>query len=127
MISVHDAILIHEILVDNFGGTKGIRDIKQLESALTRPFQTFDQKELYKTPIEKAAALIESLLTNHPFLDGNKRVGYVLMRLLLMKYGIDIQASEAKKYDFVINIATGKLKYAEIIKWLEKKANPIVN
>lgn len=67
MISLQDAIHIHEILIENFGGTKGIRDLKSLESALKRPFQTFDQKELYKDPIEKAASLLESLIYNHPY------------------------------------------------------------
>jgi death-on-curing protein len=84
MINIQDAIHVHEILIDKFGGAKGVRDLSLLESALSRPFQTFDQKDLYPTPIEKSAALIESILINHPFIDGNKRIGYVLMRLLLM-------------------------------------------
>jgi death-on-curing protein len=82
MIDLQDAIRVHEVLIDQFGGSKGVRDLAQLESALARPFQTFDQKDLYLSPLEKAAALIESILKNHPFIDGNKRIGYVLMRLL---------------------------------------------
>ena len=122
MIAIQDAIHVQEILVDKFGGTKGIRDYGLLDSAISRPFQTFDQKELYPTPIEKAAALIESIVINHPFLDGNKRIGYVLMRLLLMDYQLDISATEDEKYDFVISVANGSMKYPEIIKWIAEKA-----
>jgi death on curing protein len=62
MIEIRDAIRVQEILIDKFGGSKGIRDINLLESALSRPFQTFDQRDLYPDPIKKAAALIESML-----------------------------------------------------------------
>jgi death-on-curing protein len=121
MIDIQDVIRIHEILIDNFGGSKGIRDRGLLESAISRPFQTFDKIDLYSNPVEKAAALIESVLINHPFVDGNKRIGYVLMRLLLMESGLDIIATEDKKYDFVIKIAEGKYHHTEIIEWIIDK------
>jgi death on curing protein len=121
MIFSADAIRIHEILIDKFGGSEGIRDINLLESVLSRPFQTFDTKDLYPNPIEKAAALIESILINHPFIDGNKRIGYVLMRLLLMEYGFDIHATEDEKYDFVILIAKGDYKFDDILRWINDK------
>ena len=98
MINVEQAIQIHEILIERFGGTKGIRDKGLLESALLRPYHTFDRKELYPDNYQKAASLIESLLINHPFIDGNKRIGYVIMRLFLMETGIEIVASQNEKY-----------------------------
>ena len=121
MIDLGDAIRIQEILIDRFGGSKGIRDIGLLESAPSRPFQTFDQRDLYQNPIEKAAALIESILINHPFIDGNKRIGYVLMRLLLMEFGLNISATEEEKYSFVLAIAKGDLKFDNIVDWLKDK------
>jgi death on curing protein len=120
MIDVETAIKIHSILIERFGGSIGIRDKNLLESALARPFQTFDKKDLYKTPIEKSAALIESIITNHPFIDGNKRFGYVIMRLFLMDEGLDIGATEDEKYNFVIGIAKGDFKYPDICKWIKK-------
>jgi death-on-curing protein len=105
MIDVETVIKIHSILIERFGGSFGIRDKNLLESALARPFQTFDKKDLYKSPIEKSAALIESIITNHPFIDGNKRFGYVIMRLFLMDEGLDIEATEDEKYNFVIAVA----------------------
>jgi death on curing protein len=119
MISVKEVQQLHQILIENFGGRHGIRDIGALESALSRPFQTFDNKELYPSVIEKATSLIESILTNHPFVDGNKRTGYTLLRLYLLQNGFDITASSDNKYEFVINIASGALQYDGILAWLK--------
>ena len=119
MINIEEVLKIHEILIDKFGGKSGIRDKSSLESAISRPFQTFDKKELYPNPIEKSAALIESIIKNHPFIDGNKRLGYVLMRLLLMENGLDIEIDEESKYRFVIQIAKGDLKFDEICDWIK--------
>jgi death-on-curing protein len=118
MIQYEDVLNIHEFLINKFGGTHGIRDESLLQSALSRPFQTFDQVDLYKSHVEKAAALIESVVTNHPFIDGNKRTGYVLMRLYLMENNLDISADQKEKYEFVISIASGNRSYDQIAEWI---------
>jgi death on curing protein len=118
MITVKEVESIHDILIEKFGGGRGIRDYAILDSAINRPFQTFDQGELYPTPIEKAAAIFESIITNHPFVDGNKRTAYVLMRLMLLNYSYDIEASESEKYSFVLSAATGQSRFEEIRKWI---------
>jgi len=119
MIDIEDVLSIHEFLINKFGGAHGIRDLNLLKSAINRPYQTFNQEDLYKTPIEKAAALIESVIKNHPFLDGNKRTGYVLMRLILLEKGLDILANQDDKYDFVISVASGELSYDQIKGWIK--------
>ena len=119
MISYEDVLNIHEFLIYKFGGIHGIRDESLLQSALLRPFQTFDQVDLYKSHVEKAAALIESVVTNHPFIDGNKRIGYVLMRLYLMENNLDISANQNEKYEFVISIASGIRSYDQIAEWIQ--------
>lgn len=94
MISIREALEIHKILIDNYGGTHGIRDLGSLESALRRPLQQFENKDLYPSILQKAAALVQSILVNHPFIDGNKRLGYTLLRYLLLQNGLDIDANQ---------------------------------
>ena len=120
MIPLKEVEQVHKLLIDTFGGSHGIRDLPALLSALARPFQTFDNKELYPTSIDKAASLLESIVSNHPFIDGNKRTAYVLARLFLLQNGMDIKASQQHKYEFVMSIASGKMRFEEIVSWIEK-------
>ena len=122
MISLEQVIKIQDILIDKFGGAKGIRDLAQLESALSRPYQTFGGIELHENQFHKAAAIIQSLLINHPFIDDNKRIGYVVMRLILLEKGWEIIATQDEKYSFVINIASGKMEFNEIANWIQSNA-----
>jgi death on curing protein len=124
MLEISDVLIIHERIIQEFGGTSGLRDNELLESAVSRPYQTFDSKDLYPTAEEKASAIIESIVTNHPFIDGNKRTGYTLFRLLLLLNGKDIDSSKQEKYEFVISIAERKLDYDEILKWTREKITP---
>lgn len=120
MISEADVLLLHEFSILDYGGSKEIRDRNLLLSAIARPFQTFDGKELYGTPIEKAAALGESLIINHPFVDGNKRTAFLAMIALLKEYGINIFAEPLSAYEFVILMSTGENKFDKIVEWLKR-------
>jgi death-on-curing protein len=119
MIELQDVINIHNILIDKFGGSKGVRDHGSLESGLSRPFATFENHDLYPTPSDKAAAILESILINHPFIDGNKRTAYVLMRLILLNYGFDILANQDDKYKMVISASKGDIRFDGIKNWIE--------
>lgn len=121
MISWIEVLVIHDILIERFGGAKGVRDNAALESAINRPFQTFDGQELYPDPIDKAAAIFESIISNHPFIDGNKRTAYVLMRLFIKQDMQDIEATEDDKFDFVLKSAKGELTFDEIRAWIRSK------
>ncbi len=94
MIELTEVLAIHQRLLDEFGGAAGVRNMAGLKSALERPFSGFGNSEFYPEPEQKAAAILESIVSNHPFIDGNKRTGYVLMRLLLLENGRDVQASQ---------------------------------
>jgi death on curing protein len=118
MIKVSEVEKIHDMLIDRFGGAKGIRDKGILESAIGRPFQTFDGKDLYPDPVDKAAAIFESIVSNHPFVDGNKRTAYVLLRLILKRNQLDIKVDQDVKYDFVIKAAKGELTFDKIRAWI---------
>ena len=118
MISVSDALSIHSLLIKRYGGSPGIRDQAILEAALARPSQTFDNEPLYPGPVDKAAAVFESLIKGHPFIDGNKRVAYALLVVTLADFGHDLSADQDEKYRFVIAAAEGALSYDEIREWI---------
>ena len=118
MIKEQDILLLHELSIKDFGGIAEVRDMGLLSSAIARPYQTFDGRELYPTPIEKAAAIGESLIINHPFADGNKRTAFLSMIALLNEYGISFIGLPTETYDKVIDMSTGKLRYDEIVEWL---------
>lgn len=120
MITIELVVNVHKILIKKYGGSDGIRDMNGLEAAVARPYQTFDGVELYETSVDKAAAIIESIVKNHPFIDGNKRTGYVLMRMILLKDKKDIRASEDEKYEFVIKIASSQIDYDKIQGWIQR-------
>jgi death on curing protein len=119
MILLEDVLKLHEASIDYYGGAKGIRDLGLLESAIARPFQTFGGEDLYHTAFEKAAALGESLIINHPFIDGNKRTGFLSIVTLLLEFKFSVNAIKVDAYNFTIQISTGEIKFDEIVVWLK--------
>jgi death-on-curing protein len=91
-----------------------------LESAIARPRATFDRQELYTDIFEKAAVLLESLINNHPFVDGNKRTGIACAVLFLKQNGISFSAKNAELEKFTLRVASSKIRHPEITKWLQK-------
>lgn len=114
-------LLLYQFIVEATGGAFGIRDEKMLESALEAPYQTFDGNELYPSKEEKAARLGYGLVANHPFVDGNKRIGIYVMISFLEVNGINIEFTDEEIEKLVISIADGAYKYDDVIKFLRSK------
>ena len=117
-------LYLYQRLIQETGGTMGLRDEGLLESAVYRPHASFGGQDLYPDLFSKAAALGHSLVSNHPFIDGNKRVGFEAMRLMLRLNGHDIHASADTKYAFIMGMAKGKLTEQAIADWLKQHSRP---
>lgn len=114
-------LLLYEFIVEATGGAFGIRDEKILDSALEASYQTFDGNELYPSKEEKAARLGYGLVANHPFVDGNKRIGIYVMISFLEVNGINIEFTDEEIEKLAISIADGAYKYDDVIKFLRSK------
>ncbi|MBZ5553177.1 MAG: type II toxin-antitoxin system death-on-curing family toxin [Acidobacteriia bacterium] len=114
--------LIHADLLRRYGGRPGIRDRNLLDSALAQPRMTFAGRSLHRTLFEKAAAYGYHVCQNHPFVDGNKRVAFVLMDLFLQNNGWTLTASEEDAYTVMINLADGRLSKQSLAKWLKTRS-----
>lgn len=110
---------IHSSLIAKTGGLDGIRDKNLLDSALKVPFQTFDGKDLYPDILDKATQLCFSLINNHPFSDGNKRIGIHLTLLFLKINNVQLNYVQQELIDLGFGIASSKLKKNDIRKWFE--------
>ena len=120
MISLDTILHLHHRSIKSYGGGEGLRDENSLLAAIARPFQTFDKQELYPSPATKAAAIFESLIINHPFIDGNKRTAYLSLRYILTMYGFDVMAFEDEKYQMTIAASSGQIRFDEIKEWIER-------
>ena len=112
-------LLLYQMIVQETGGTFGIRSEEMLESAIEAPYQTFGGIELYPSKIEKAARLGYGLVANHPFIDGNKRIGVYIMISFLEVNGIYLEFSDELIENIALGIASGKYKYEDVLKILK--------
>ena len=125
MFVVEEVLVYHDQAIDLFGGSKGLRDYGSLDSALKRAWQTFASEDLYPSCFEKAAAVLESIILNHPFIDGNKRTGFILCEALLETNGYTITAETDNIYDFVVAVASGQIAFEAIVQWLKENSKPL--
>ncbi|MBQ5808726.1 MAG: type II toxin-antitoxin system death-on-curing family toxin [Clostridia bacterium] len=119
-LSREKVLLLHQLITEETGGSIGIRDIDLLESAINNAYNTFGGEELYKTKEEKAASLGFSLISNHAFVDGNKRIGVYVMLTFLEAEGIKMDCSNDDVIDLGLSVASGKMKYADVLDWIIK-------
>ena len=118
-LSTIHVLVIHDQMIKRFGGSQGIRDLGLVESAVGRPQGTFDGNDLYKTIFEKGAALLQSLLKNHPFVDGNKRTALTAAGIFLKLNGYQLINNHGKEVDFALKVDNEGLTIEQIAKWLK--------
>jgi len=117
-LSKERVMLLHEMLAKETGGLAGLRDADLLESALESVYQTFGGQELYPSVIEKGARLGYSLISNHAFVDGNKRIGMLVMLVFLEINGVRINPSNESFFEAGIGVASGKMSYEDLLEWV---------
>lgn len=117
-LTTKQVISLHSSLIEATGGTDGVRDMGLLESALEVPFQTFGGKDLYPALIQKAARLGHSLISNHPFVDGNKRIGIHTMLVFLAANGVEIECTQKELIDIGLSLADGTMNAEKLLIWL---------
>ena len=113
-------LLLHKLLIEATGGTDGVRDIGLLDSALEAAYATFDGKELFPAKEEKAARLGVGLVSNHAFVDGNKRIGMYVMLSFLEVNGVYIEATNDEVVEVGLALASGGMKYDDLLDWIIK-------
>jgi death on curing protein len=114
-VTTADALFFHRLLIERYGGATGVRDVGALESALHRP-----QTGYYETIIHEAAALLESLVQNHPFVDGNKRVAFAVADVFLRVNGHSINADSNVIYDYLMNLFEERsFDMEHLVPWLQ--------
>lgn len=123
-LTLTEALELHHRLLQQSGGLYGIRDLGALQSALAQPLMSFGGEDLYPSIIEKAGALCFSLVMNHPFLDGNKRVGHAVMETFLVLNGYEVLATVDEQEQLILDVAAGKSKRDHLSKWLNAHARP---
>ena len=119
-LSLGEVVRLHQLLLEQSGGATGIRDLGLLDSALAQPRATFGGNDLHPTLLDKAAAPCASLVQNHPFVDGNKRVGHAAMATFLLLNGLDLDASTDEQERLILELAAGKLRREDVVDWLRK-------
>ena len=117
-ISLEKVLLLHQLIAEETGGDPNVRDLNLLDSALNSAFQTFDGKELYPTKQEKAARIGYSLISNHAFVDGNKRIGMYVLLTFLEINGIRMELTDSEITRVGLALADGSMQYEDLLSWI---------
>ena len=117
-IDLDNALTLQKLVINMTGGTSGIRDSALLDSALNTAYQTFEGNELYPTIEEKGARLGFNLVSNHAFVDGNKRIGLLVMLTFLEINGIKLSFTDNELIKIGLALASGNMKYKNLLEWI---------
>ena len=117
-LSKQQILLLHSQLISGTGGSDGLRDVGLLESAINSPFQQFGNEDLYPTIQQKASRLCFGLVNNHPFIDGNKRIGAHVMLVFLALNGIELEYTQDDLSSTILKLASNEISYQQLTKWI---------
>ncbi|MGN0366821.1 MAG: type II toxin-antitoxin system death-on-curing family toxin [Suilimivivens sp.] len=117
-LSKEQILMLHTQLIQQTGGSDGVRDYNLLDSALETPFQSFGGDELYPTIQAKAARLGYGLIKNHCMIDGNKRIGTHAMLVFLALNGIELKYTQKELYETILDVAAGNIEYEDLLRWV---------
>jgi death-on-curing protein len=118
-LSPEQVLFIHSRIISETGGFPGVRDLGMLQSAMARPQATFDSHDLYPDLLSKVAALLDSLVNNHPFVDGNERTGITTVALYLLANGLKLNPTGTELEIFTIAVAQSQLDISSIKEWFK--------
>ena len=124
-LSLEEVFRLHEKIIAQTGGSSGLRDAGALQSSLTQPQMSFGGEELYPLLAEKAAILGFSMITNHPFVDGNKRIGYVAMEVFLIINGYELELNIHDQEAIIIRVAAGEMNKEQFTEWVKTRIKPL--
>ena len=116
-LTVDEVLELHRLILAQSGGKSGVRDMNAVDSAIAQPAMAFGGQDLYPTLSDKAAALGFSLIQNHPFLDGNKRIGHAAMEAFLLLNGHELDAPVDEQEQIILEVAVGRLGRPQFTDW----------
>jgi death-on-curing protein len=117
-LTLGELLVLHHRIIEQSGGADGIRDLGLAESALSQPQMAFGGEDLYPTLAEKAASMCFSLVMNHPFIDGNKRIGHAAMETFLILNGCELNAHVDESESVILQLAAGQLQRKPFTNWV---------
>ena len=123
-LSLEEVLELHRLVLRQSGGLEGVRDLGGLEAAVAQPQMTFDVQDLYPCLPTKAATLGFSLIRNHPFVDGNKRIGHLAMEMFLVLNGHELDAGVDEQERIILGLTAGELSREEFAGWVRSSMRP---
>ena len=118
VLSKQQILLSHSQLISETGGSDGLRDVGLLESAINSPFQQFGNEDLYPTIQQKVSRLCFGLVNNHPFIDGNKRIGAQVLLVFLALNGIELEYTQYELSSTILKLASNEISYQQLTRWI---------
>jgi death-on-curing protein len=116
---VPEVLFFHTVAIQQYGGAEGVRDRGALEAAIARPWMAFGGTDAFPTPFDKAAAICESIINRHPFVEGNKRTGISAGAYLLSTFGLELEVKPKELEDVTVDVAVGRMGLEDLSAWFE--------